>query len=223
MQVYKIGIAEVVIAPLASRLKSALSEGPTLWLLSGGSNIKISVGVMQQIDSYLSNNLIIALADERFGPYNHQDSNWAQLMNAGFEVKNSTLIETLKPGDNTLSSTVLRYSNELSIAMDQCNYLVGQLGLGQDGHIAGILPNTIATTETDELVIGYENDPFTRITVTFTGLRRLSSLFLIATGENKRDQLNTLINQDLSLSVQPAQIIKQIEDSYLYNDQLEGK
>ena len=109
------------------------------------------------------------------------------------------------------------------MAMDQCNYLVGQLGLGQDGHIAGILPNTIATNETDELVVGYENDPFTRITITFTGLRRLSSLFLIATGENKREQLNKLINQDLPLSAQPAQIIKQIEDSYLYNDQLEGK
>lgn len=223
MQVYKVGIAEVAIAPLASKIKSALNAGPTLWLLSGGSNIKLSVAVMSRIDAGLSGNLTVALADERFGPYNHPDSNWAQLMDAGFDAKNARLIEIIKPDSVDLESTRRRYASELEIAMDESDSLIGQLGMGSDGHIAGILPGSLAAGDGEELVIGYQSNPFTRLSVSFAGLRRLSAAFLIAFGEDKREQLEKLINQDVPLDVQPVQIIKQINEAYIYNDQVEGK
>ena len=223
MQVYKVGTAEMAIAPLASKIKSCLNNGPTLWLLSGGSNIHISVAVMSRIDADLSRNLTVALADERFGPYNHPDSNWAQLMDAGFDAKYTRLIETLKPDSTDLINTVSSFSEVLSEAMDEADFLIGQLGMGSDGHTAGILPHSDAAKETEELVVGYESSPFLRITASFTALRRLGSVFLIATGEDKREQLEKLVNQDIPLEVQPAQIIKQVNEAYIYNDQVEGK
>ncbi len=223
MQVYKIGIAEIAISPIASKLKSALYLGPTLWLVSGGSNIKLSVEIMERIDSELSSNLTISLVDERYGAYNHPNSNWAQLMNAGFDAKNAKLIEVLTPDSNNLEITLAKFKQELMSSIDESMSIIGQFGMGSDGHIAGILPGSIATQETNELVIGYEATPFTRITITFNTFRKLTTAFLIATGEEKKVQLERLINQDLTLSEQPAQIIKQISESYIYNDQIEGK
>ena len=223
MQVYKVGLAEIAISPLASKLKSSINLGPTLWLVSGGSNIKLSVAIMNQIDSELSSNLTIALADERFGPYNHPDSNWTQLMEAGFDPKNARLIETLSRNTTSLADTVQLYQDNIGPIIEDSTSIIGQFGMGSDGHIAGILPNSPASQELPTIVTGYNSQPYTRITITFNGIRKLSSAFLIAIGEDKHDQLDKLINQDLPLNVQPAQIIKQVSESYIYNDQLGGK
>ena len=95
--------------------------------------------------------------------------------------------------------------------------------MGTDGHIAGILPGTTAADESiNSTVYGYVSQPFTRITLSFTGIKRVNSAFLMAFGEPKRDQLDKLINQNLPLSIQPAQIIKQLSEVFIYNDQVEG-
>lgn len=224
MQIYKVGIPEIAIAPLASKLKSALYVGPTVWFVSGGSNIKLSVAVMDRLDHDLTNNLTVALADERYGNYDHPDSNWFQLRGAGFDKKNAQVIEVLKPEVASLDETISRYATELEAVLEDANEVVGQFGMGSDGHIAGILPDTPAADESlTSLVTGYAADPFTRITLTFSGIRRVNSAFLQAFGPEKHDQLDKLVNQDLPLSVQPAQIIKQLREAYIYNDQVEGK
>ncbi len=221
MQVYKIGVPELAIGPLVSKLKSSLSIGPTLWLVSGGSNIPISVSVMQALDSDLSANLTIALTDERYGPYNHPESNWAKLKNSGFDPKHAQIIEPLKAdGSADLDSVTADYSEELKTAIDNVNTAIGQFGMGEDGHIAGILPQSPAARELPEIVTSYASQPYTRITMTFNGIRQLNCGFLIAMGASKLPQLERLISQDLPLSDQPAQIIKQIEESFIYNDQI---
>jgi 6-phosphogluconolactonase/glucosamine-6-phosphate isomerase/deaminase len=223
MQVYKVGIADIALAPLARKLKSSLNIGPTLWLLSGGSNIRLSVEIMKQIDTNLSAGLSLALVDERFGPYRHPDSNWTQLLQSGFDPKQARVIETIRPDSGDLAETINRYSEDLSAAIEESTSVIGQLGMGTDGHIGGILPGSPAAIETDQLVLGYQSNPYTRITMSFNGLRQLDCAFLLAFGQDKQSQLSKLVNQDVSLDEQPAQIIKQIQESYLYNDQVEGK
>ena len=173
MQVYKVGIADIALAPLASKLKSSLNIGPTLWLLSGGSNIRLSVEIMKKIDVDLSSNLSVALVDERFGPYRHPDSNWTQLMQTGFDPKRARVIETIRSDSGDLTNTINRYSHDLSAAIEESTSVIGQLGMGTDGHIGGILPGSSAASETDQLILGYQSNPFTRITMSFNGLRQL--------------------------------------------------
>ena len=225
MQVYKVGVPQIAISPLTSKLKGALNLGPTLWLVPGGSNIPIAVGVMDGISDELSANLTIALTDERYGPYNHPDSNWALLKANGFNPKKAHVIETLRENDSSdFDSVVKRYNAEIDAALDEDVMAIGQFGMGADGHIAGILPDSLATDESHyAAVVGYPSNQFSRITITFSAIRRLNSAFLIAMGEDKRAQLERLINQDLPLNVQPAQIIKQVSESYVYNDQVGGK
>lgn len=227
MNIYKVGIPEISIGPIASKLKSSLYLGPVMWLIPGGSNIKIAVAVMDRIDSGMSQNLIIGLTDERYGVYNHPDSNWRQLMDSGFDAKNARLIETLRPESEvgtatSLEDTIKRYNDELETAMEGVETIVGQFGMGSDGHIAGILPSSAATQEVTETITGYQSEPFTRITLTFNGIRRLSEAFLVVMGSDKHDAIDRLIHQNLPLTQMPAQIIKQVREAYVYNDQMEG-
>jgi 6-phosphogluconolactonase len=225
MQVYKVGMPEIAISPLTSKIKGALNIGPTLWLIPGGSNIALAIAVMELLSTDLTRNLTIALTDERFGPYNHPDSNWAQLKRLGFDPKQARVIETLREGDSSdMAAVTARYNAEIDDALDNASTTIGLFGMGEDGHIAGILPGSIATNEQNyTTVVGYSSTPFDRLTITFPAIRRLSTLFLVVMGENKRIQIERLINQDLPLDVQPAQIIKQVEESYVYNDQQGGK
>ena len=225
MQVYKVGVPEIAISPLTSKLKGSLNLGPTLWLVPGGSNIPLVVSVMASLSVELTDNLIVGLTDERFGPYGHPDSNWVQLKNAGFDPKRARILEILKEGEGSdLSSVIARYNSELDTVLDEVTATIGLFGMGTDGHIAGILPNSPAVNEASySTVIGYSGTPYSRITISFSAIRRLNSAFLIAMGETKRSQLERLINQDAPLEEQPAQIIKQVSEAYLYNDQLGGK
>ena len=179
---------------------------------------------MSRLDSDLTANLTLALTDERFGPYNHSDSNWTQLINEGLAVKNARVIEVLQPENNDLAGTVAAYSSKLELAMEESTTIIGQFGMGSDGHIAGILPNSAAADDSlSGIVTSYVSDPFTRITLTFNGIRRVKSAFLIAFGPEKQQALTNLATLNLPLSTQPAQIIKEVREAYVYNDQIIGE
>ena len=220
MQVYKVGFANIAAAPLVSKLKSSLAIGPTLWLVPGGSNIPLTVEVMRRLDDSLTQNLTVALTDERFVSKGHPDSNWQQLLDSGFDPKNARTIEVLQE-NTTIEDCTSRYDQLLSEALEDHDAAIGQFGMGEDGHIAGILPHSVAASETASTVIGYNAEPFNRITISFSGIRKLHTVFLVAFGANKHEQLDKLIHQNLPLNVQPAQIIKQVNVAYIYNDQVE--
>ena len=130
----------------------------------------------------------------------------------------------IKKDVTDLGQTISLYEHELKSAFENAISVIGQFGMGTDGHIAGIVPGSPADNDSlNSLVVGYVSQPFTRITLTFNGIRRINSAFLLAYGSDKHQQLDRLINQDLPLTEQPAQIIKEVRESYLYNDQLEGK
>ena len=220
MQVYKVGFVNIAAAPLVSKLKGSLAIGQTLWLIPGGSNIPLAVEVMRRLDDSLTQNLTIALTDERFVPKGHPDSNWQQLLDNGFDPKKARTIEVLQD-DKSIEDCTSRYDQLLTEALEDNDATIGQFGMGEDGHIAGILPHSVAASETTSTVIGYNAGEFNRITVSFNGIRKLQTAFLIAFGTNKYEQLDKLIHQNLPLSVQPAQVIKQVNVSYIYNDQVE--
>ncbi len=220
MQIYKVGFSNIAAAPLVSKLKSSLALGPALWLIPGGSNIPLAVEVMRRLDDNLTQSLTVALTDERFLAKGHPDSNWQQLITAGFNPKRARVIEVLQ-ADETLEACTARYNQALTDALEENTVTIGQFGMGTDGHIAGILPNSPASLETGNTVIGYNATPFSRITITFNGIRQLGTVFLVAFGDSKREQLDKLIRQNLPLNVQPAQVIKQVNEAYIYNDQVE--
>ncbi len=191
-----------------------------LWLVSGGSNIALEVATMQQL-SGTEDNLTVMLTDERYGDIGHADSNWQQLLKAGFVDGNATVIPTLLDGLE-LQETATAYNKSFEQACKAADVVVGQFGMGDDGHIAGILPHSAATQSTDQLVVGYESETYQRITMTFKAFELVDEAYCLAYGESKQPALVRL-ETAADLADQPAQILKQVPTAYVYNDHITGE
>jgi len=207
------------VADLTERLVRELAGGRrVLWLVSGGSNVIPSVQIMGNIPANLQANLSVMLIDERYGEPGHEESNWAQLMKAGFEGGEATLLPVLETSLD-FDQTIARYNEIAARAFGASEVIIAQLGVGADGHVAGILPDSPAAEETDALAAGYRSDPFARLTLTFTALRRVSAAYVFAFGNTKRQELKKLQTQSIPPSRQPAQVLKQLPEAYFYSDQ----
>lgn len=202
---------------LALRLHQELYTKRVLLLLSGGSNVDVAVQVLSSLTTEQTTNLTVGLIDERYGPVGHNDSNWQALEDAGINFKKATTISILQVGLDR-SATAEVYEAKLHDSLLHTDIVIGLLGMGDDGHTAGILPRSIATQDTEKLVVDYSSDPFERITLSFEGLKKLNVAYLFAYGSNKTEQLDLLQYQEIDAQIQPVQIIKQIHEAYVYND-----
>jgi 6-phosphogluconolactonase/glucosamine-6-phosphate isomerase/deaminase len=193
-----------------------------LWLVSGGSTIPIAASVLKrlQADSAKLQYLMIMQIDERFGQVGHPDSNWQQLKEAGFLDGNTTSFPILQGKD--LQTTRSDYEQILEHALQKAAYKIGLFGIGTDGHTAGILPGTEATKKNASLVVAYRTPDYTRITISAEAISQLDTVIAYAAGSAKENALRTL-EKDVPVAEQPAQILKSVKDSYVYNDILEEK
>lgn len=207
-------------------LAKALSEGlshrtKVVWMLSGGTNVPIAVSVMKKLRHNVPHsffkNLAIMLLDERYGKVGHKDSNWRALLDAGFDFEGTKTFPVLT--GLSLSETVAKYAEIVKEQFENARTIIGQFGIGADGHIAGILPYSRAVDAKD-LVFSYDALPLRRITLTPSALLKIRTAYVFVFGEAKREAVRNLRDKNLSTEEQPAQILKKIPKAYLYSDQL---
>jgi len=221
LRFYRIADVHAGATVLTKRLERELSAGKrVLWLLSGGSNIAVEVAVLNLLPVSLQPRLTIMLSDERYGRFGHKDSNMQLLYDAGFDPGSATILPVLTPENLPLEATAERYEQTVERAFAEADIIIAQLGIGPDGHVAGILPNSPAVAA-HSLVISYRTEQYQRITFTFDALKQCV-VYAFVFGNGKREQLDILRDKDLPLAEQPAQILKQIPESYVYNDQIGG-
>lgn len=205
-------------ALVARLIKELKAHKKVLWLVPGGSNIHAASEIMAALPEELTENLAILLTDERYGTVGHKDSNYKQLHDIGFDRKQATFMPAVIEGLN-LQETVRHYEEAVERAFARADTVIGQFGIGGDGHIAGILPNSPASTSAD-LVAGYEALPYQRITLTFEALVQLSVAYAFVFGKDKQTALERLQNEEHTLQDQPSQILKHLPEAYIYNDQV---
>jgi 6-phosphogluconolactonase len=193
-----------------------------LWLVSGGSAIGIAVDALKKLrqDTVPLDNLMVMQIDERYGPVGHDDSNWKQLQDRGFLDEDFARSPILN--GESLEDTRRNYERVLGEALQYADYSIGLLGIGADGHTAGILPETEGADENAPLVVAYSAADYTRITISAKAIARLDTVIAYASGATKEDALRTL-QRDVPFAEQPAQILKSVKDSYVYNDIVEGE
>lgn len=207
-------------ASLCECLVSELRAGNhVLWLVCGGSNITSVINVMKAIPANLTGRLTVTLTDERYGPVDHPDSNFKQLYEAGFDPGQATVLPVLE-ADKSLEETAGHYRQLAKQAFTDSDIVVAIFGIGADGHIAGILPDSPAADEEERWAAGYDAGNFKRLTLTFPALRHIDAAYALAFGEAKRAALTKLQSTTLPLKGQPAQILKELPEVYLYSDQV---
>jgi len=202
---------------LAGVLLERLQQGQrVLWLVSGGSAIDVAVKVARKLQNIDLQNLTVTLADERFGPVGHTDSNWQQLQKMGFSLPGAQLVSVLKGME--LQPTTTLFGATLGRLFNGADYRLALLGIGADGHTAGILPGTAAVTAMG-MATGYVTPQYKRVSMTLSALGQLDEVVVYEMGEAKRAALE-LLKQDVPVAEQPAQAFKTVSKVTIFNDQI---
>ena len=210
------GVAEAqnALAREISIIIDQSSNAPLLLLLSGGSCLTI----LPLIQEYLERippkkyQLTIGMVDERFDT---EESNFVHLKKDygkfyDFMTKRDAVFIDTSPKLKDQYEMAEWYEKELYRHPDKRRDLsiVIILGMGPDGHIAGIMPYPDAEQETfyetfldtDKLVVGYDatgKNKFTkRFTLTYPALLRANSLFAYIVGDEKKAALHQALKEN---------------------------
>lgn len=207
---------------------------PVLLMLSGGS----SLSLLTAIDAAnLSSDLTVCVVDERFS-LDPTVNNMAQVMQTDFFRKaneaNAKIIDTRPLDGETQDQLAKRFNNALVswIHNNPNGKIVATLGMGPDGHIAGIMPenenaekfyNEFDREVENEYIVSYdagEKNPFPfRVTTNLPFLRRIDNAVAYIAGENKREAWNRLNQNEGELARTPARVLGEIKgDVYLFTD-----
>lgn len=201
---------------LAKTLAPKLTAGQkVLWLLSGGSSLDIAIATERLLAGLNLSNLSISLTDERYGPIGHPDENWQMLLESGLSSPGANLYRPLNGTQRAQAAEA--FNAWLEAELQATDYKIGIFGMGPDGHTAGIKPHSPAVWSPN-LVADFVADDFERITITPAAIKKLDAAVVQISGQNKVEQLNNLLDCDLTLDNQPAQILKAIPNLTIFSD-----
>ncbi len=159
--------------------------------LSGGNTPKLAYSMMlNDIEDF--SNITLWAIDERWLPLNDKNSN-QKMIDSNFDQTDAKILKIRYSANNPFEDAEY-YSKSLESNIS--NFDSGIIGLGDDGHIASLFPNTAGLKENEKLIIANEVNIISkwRISSTFNLLSRISNLYLLATGESKKEVLNKAIN-----------------------------
>lgn len=223
---FVIGSPAAATAAIAQRLVKELQAGKNVvWLVSGGSNVALEVAAMtalrQKLPQQLSKLTIIPM-DERYGAPGHENSNTESLRRAGFLPAAAEWLDILGR-DLSFDETVAYYDDVVSQVLALAQVVIGQFGLGADGHVAGILPASPACAEDYATVVGYEWDDYVRLTLSPRALSETTVAYVPAYGSAKVAALQRLQHNQEPLETLPASLLYEIPEVYIYNDHIESE
>lgn len=204
--------ADYLVSTIASQLQQGKS---VLWLVPGGSAMTVAAKVSQNLGTIDTSKLYVTLTDERYGEQGHSEENWIQLENLGFSLGLAQGYRVLTGED--VGSTTKKYNDKLVNLFDICDFKIGFFGIGADGHTAGIKPGSVAV-ESDNYAESFVGDDFERITMTTRAVGLLDEVVAFAYGDEKHQALERLLTEEVTLSKQPAQILKKVKKSTLFSD-----
>ena len=173
------------------------SDGAFSLGLSGGETPRFAYSIMSETFNNLSQTIIWTV-DDRWVEATDELSN-QNLINTYFE---QTKAEVLKFDFSGYSPQLDAQNYEKKIKDKIRNFNVAILGLGQDGHIASLFPDSEATIDKESLYVANEVNIKTkwRVTATFKLLGKIDKIFILATGKNKNDILKS-VNADNNLPI----------------------
>ena len=217
---------KIATEDITKALQEALGKGsPVLWLVSGGSAVTTQVAVMERLSRTLPDklaNLTILPVDERYGAPGHSDSNSEQMRLAGFAPETATWVDVLR-GGGTISETLEQYKTLVEDSFAKAKLVIATLGLGADGHTAGILPDSPAVLDTTTTVIGYDWSDYMRMTLGLAQLTQIDRAFVLAYGDAKCPALQRLHDNQEVISSLPAKVLYDIPTVTVYNDCIESE
>ncbi len=219
----------------AKALEEAFDEykdSNILFLSSGGSSLKILNNINPEV---LTEKLIVTVLDTRL-EVDLKDENYEQLAKTEFYKKaaekgvqflDSSAFQTL-----SLSEAGKNFDTLLKnwLANHQAAKIVATIGMGVDGHIAGIMPFPddkksfdSLFVDTNNLAVAYDvpsGGKFPkRLTVTYPFLSKIDRVVSYITGDDKRPKLLELAGKNFFSNNQfPGIILRKLNKVSIFTD-----
>ena len=151
--------------------------------LSGGSTPKFFYEIFAEKYKNYSN-IYLWTVDERHVDINDDKSN-QRMINSIFSNSNLNIIEYSYEEDPSHSAK--NYTTKVFSKFDKFNAAI--LGVGEDGHIASLFPDTTALNADEIGFVHNEVNILTkwRVTSTFELLKNVEHVYLLVTGDNKKE------------------------------------
>lgn len=201
MQIFYKSDDSIAIRETALSINTATQNNQdVLWLLSGGSAIKLAAATASLLSDPAR--VTVSLVDERYGEVGHPDSNWQQLIDNGFPF-DFFVIQPVLIG-KSIEETVEHFSDILHTDKT----IIALLGMGLDSHTSGILPESIAAYEQLEFAIGYQGPDYMRVSTTPAFLSQIDIGILYVSGAQKHAPLKSFLSQDDDPTKRPVQFLK---------------
>lgn len=202
--------ADVLAASAAARLVTTLvdlqaSKGSASVVLTGGG---VGIALLEQLrrsparEAVDWSRLDLYWGDERFVPAGDAERNELQ---ARETLLNHVPVDPARV--HPMAASDGEFGNKPDAAADAYARLLAEdasgrgdvptfdialLGMGPEGHVASVFPESPAVYETDASVVAVRNcpkPPPTRVSLTLPTIRRASEVWLLAAGEGKSDAL----------------------------------
>jgi 6-phosphogluconolactonase len=215
--------SETLVRAAGSRLVKAIqgavaARGRALIVLTGGGNgiglLRYLATQRQQIDW---SKVHLFWGDERYVPEDDDERNDKQAREALLDHIDipSSHVHTMPASDGEfgtdLTAAALSYEQLLAANADPGqpvpNFDVHLLGMGPEGHINSLFPDTPAVRETTRMVVSVEDSPKPppqRITLTLPAIQRSREVWLMVSGAGKADAAAAAIGGASPASVPAA-------------------
>jgi len=156
--------------------------------LSGGNTPKIFYELFAEKYKDYSN-IYLWTVDERHVDINDENSN-QRMINSIFSNSNLNIIEYSYEKDPSHSAK--NYTTSVFSKFDKFNAAI--LGVGEDGHIASLFPDTTALNADEKGFVQNEVNIHTkwRVTSTFELLKNVEHVYLLVTGDNKKETVEEI-------------------------------
>ncbi len=167
------------------------ADNRVLLLLPGGSASQAIEPLFRALRPY-QHSLTITLSDERYVPIEDNHSNWQAVSRSAHLLPEASFVPVLSGGTRQQDSQV--FSAFLEHQHQSGATIIALLGIGEDGHIAGIKPGSPAC-HSDNAASDYEAADFERITISGAFFSSLDHAFVYTKGAAKAavlEQFNSL-------------------------------
>lgn len=188
------------------------ARGTCSLVLAGGSTPRALYGLLASAFRELIpwEHVHVFWGDERYVPADDSQSNYRM-------ARQTLLAHVPCPATNvhpiatflaTPERTALDYEATLKsvFAGDWPRFDLVLLGLGEDGHIASLFPNSSASRETTRWVVATQapTEPRARLTLTLPALNRAAAVYFLVSGPSKAQALHHALARPADTNAHPA-------------------
>lgn len=179
-------LSNLIINEINKSKKNSFTIG-----LSGGSTPKITYSLLKNDIQDLSK-IIFWTVDERWVPRDDEYSN-QKMLNSFFADSTAKILEVEYSGLSA-ERDANKYASKLENNITNFDAVI--LGVGEDGHIASLFPDTVAVNDIENFYVSNEVNILSkwRVTATFKLLKEVDNVYLLVTGNNKKEIVKSIMN-----------------------------